>query len=153
LVAVAACLFFVNKAFTIDDATFLLAAEHVLVDPLHPFAFDLVFHGLPTRASTNVTGPVMPVLLIPSVVAQGSEWLAHSVMLVFVVGIVSSAALALRLGISSEGAAWVAMLVATSAAMLAMATTSMPTFPRWLSAPSARSACSRSGRSEAHRRP
>ena len=130
LLALAACLFFLNKAYTIDDATFLLAAEHMLVDPLHPFAFDLVFHGIPTRASTNVTGPVMAVLLIPAVLAQGAEWLAHSVMLlVFVVGLVSSAALSLRLGTSDEGAAWVSLLVATSAAVLAMATTSMPDVP------------------------
>ena len=130
LLAVAACLFFLNKAYTIDDATFLLAAEHMLVDPLHPFAFDLVFHGIPTRASTNVTGPVMPALLIPAVLAQGAEWLAHSVMLlIFVVGLVSCAALSLRLGTSTEGAAWVSLLVVTSPAVLAMATTSMPDVP------------------------
>jgi len=130
LLAVAACLFFLNKAYTIDDATFLLAAEHMLVDPLHPFAFDLVFHGIPTRASTNVTGPVMAALLIPAVLAQGSEWLAHSAMLLeFVVGLVSSVAFALRLGTSSEAAMWVGLLVATSAAVLAMATTSMPDVP------------------------
>jgi hypothetical protein len=130
LLAVAVCLFFANKAYTIDDATFLLAAEHMLVDPLHPFAFDLVFNGIPTRASTNVTGPVMPTLLIPAILAGGSEWVAHGVMLLlFVVGLVSSAALSLRLGTSAEAAAWVSVLVATSAAVLVMATTSMPDVP------------------------
>jgi hypothetical protein len=123
-------LFFLNKAYTIDDATFLLAAEHMLVDPLHPFAFDLVFHGIPTRASTNVTGPVMPALLLPAVLADGSEWLAHGVMLlVFAIGLVASAALSLRLGMSPGGAAWVSLLVATSPAVIAMATTSMPDVP------------------------
>ncbi len=34
---------FWNKAFTIDDPTFLAGAEHLIRDPLHPSAFEMVW--------------------------------------------------------------------------------------------------------------
>src|SRR5262245_53607818 len=129
-VAVGFFLAFIDKAYTNDDATFLLMAQHMLEDPLHYSAFDFVFHGYRGRASDAVSGPVMAALLVPAVAAGGAEWLAHlAMLLVFVLGLVSCAALALRLGISAVGAAWVALLAGTSPAVLAMATTSMPDVP------------------------
>ena len=66
LVAFAFTLLFIDKAFTVDDPSFLRIAQHMLVDPLHPTAFDLVFHGRAVRASQGVSGPVMPCLLYTS---------------------------------------------------------------------------------------
>ena len=130
VVAMAFFVLFIDKAFTIDDRTFLLMARHMLEDPLHYSSFEFVFHGFRGRASGVVSGPVMPAMLVPSVLAGGAEWLAHLAMLpVFVIGLVSSAALALRLGMSQAGAFWVALLVGTSPAVLGMATTSMPDVP------------------------
>ena len=48
---VGALLPFMNKAFTNDDVTFLLQARHVLGDPLHPTAFEMVFQGTRIRLS------------------------------------------------------------------------------------------------------
>ena len=62
LVAFAFTLPFIDKAFTVDDPSFLRMAEHMLADPLHPTAFDVVFHGRAVRASQGVSGPVMPAL-------------------------------------------------------------------------------------------
>jgi len=130
VIAVVVTLIFINKAYTIDDLLFLLMSQHMLVDPLHSTAFQLVFHGVPARASAAVTGPVMAALLLPAVAADGSEWIAHLAMLaVFLLGLFSCAQLALRLGLSTAGAVWVVLLVATSPAVLAMATTSMPDVP------------------------
>lgn len=123
-------LLFIDKAYTVDDATFLFMAQHMLVDPLHYSSVELVFHGQRGRVSGLVSGPVMSTMLMPAVAAGGAEWLAHLTMLpVFVLGLVSCAALALRLGVSTAGAFWVASLVGTSPAVLALATTSMPDVP------------------------
>jgi hypothetical protein len=130
LVAFAFTLPFIDKAFTVDDPSFLRMAEHMLADPLHPTAFDVVFHGRAVRASQGVSGPVMPALLIPAVLADGAEWLAHLTMLaVFMLGIAASAALALRLGQTMQQARVVAFLTCTSPAVLACSTTSMPDVP------------------------
>ena len=129
-IATAFMLLFIDKPFTVDDPTFLLMARHMLDDPLHPTAFDFVFHGAWMRLSESVTGPLMPVLLLPSILHGGAEWLAHAAMLpVFALGLASTSALALRLGVSTRGARWAAMLTCTSPAVLACSTTSMPDVP------------------------
>jgi 4-amino-4-deoxy-L-arabinose transferase-like glycosyltransferase len=123
---------FANKAFDIDDHTFLAMSKHMLVDPLHPASVLMVNNGRPPDWISNGmwSGPVMPALLLPSVAAGGVEWLAHlSVLLVFLLGIAATAVLALRLSVSDQGARWAAMLVATSPAVLAMASTAMPDVP------------------------
>lgn len=132
LVASLVLALFIDKAFTIDDLTFLTIAEHMAKVPLHPAAVEMVFGGRPAELlSSGVwSGPVMPALLMPSVACGGAEWLAHLVMLlVFAAGIVATSALALRLGSSDADARWAALLTTTSAAVLAMATTSMPDVP------------------------
>lgn len=124
--------FFANKAFDIDDQTFLSMSKHMLVDPLHPASVQIVVAGRPPAWISNGmwSGPVMPALLLPSVAAGGVEWLAHlAVLLVFLAGIVATAVLALRLSVSDNGARWAALLVATSPAVLAMASTAMPDVP------------------------
>jgi 4-amino-4-deoxy-L-arabinose transferase-like glycosyltransferase len=123
---------FRNKAFDIDDPTFLSMSKHMLVDPLHPASVQIVVNGRPPDWISNGmwSGPVMPALLLPSVAAGGVEWLAHlSMLLVFLVGIVATAVLALRLSVSDKGARWAAVLVTTSPAVLAMASTAMPDVP------------------------
>jgi len=36
---------FLNRPFTIDDPLFLRAAEHTLIDPLHPANFEQVWNA------------------------------------------------------------------------------------------------------------
>ena len=132
IVALVVGLCFMHKAFNIDDTTFLTMSEHMLHDPLHPASVQISQNGNPPfwLANNAWSGPVMPALLLPSVAEGGAEWLAHLVMLVvFLVGIFATAALALRLGASDRGARWAALLLATSPAVLAMAETSMPDVP------------------------
>jgi hypothetical protein len=132
LVAVAVYLCFMHKAFNIDDVTFLTMADHMRADPLHPAAVQLSLDGFPPQwLSTGVwSGPVMPALLVPAVVAGGAEWLAHlSMLVVFLIGILATAALALRLQLSDTGARWAAILTATSPAVIAMSMTCMPDIP------------------------
>jgi len=122
---------FLNKAFHIDDLTFLLQAEHVLKDPWHPTAFDMVFHGEKGRNSDGmVSGPIMAVLLIPSVLSGGSEWIAHLTQLVvLLVGLLALASLALRLGFSPVRASLATLLLACSPGVLAMTSSAMADVP------------------------
>jgi hypothetical protein len=132
VIAAVVGLCFMHKAFNIDDTTFLTMSEHMLHDPLHPASVQISQNGNPPfwLANNAWSGPVMPALLLPAVAAGGAEWAAHLVMLVvFLIGIFATAALALRLGISEAGARWAALLLATSPAVLAMAETSMPDVP------------------------
>ena len=122
---------FLHKAYTIDDVTFLLEAQHALKDPLHPAAFEMVFHGERIRLSHElVTGPVMAYLLIPAVLFGGAEWVAHSVQLaLLIVGIVATVSLAFRLGLVRWQAALAGLLMVASPAVLAMAATAMADLP------------------------
>jgi hypothetical protein len=131
-IATFVCVWFANKAFNIDDYVFLLMADHMLEDPLHPASVQIVVGSrLPEWAAAGMwSGPVMPTLLVPSVAAGGAEWLAHLAMLaVLLLGVFSTAALGLRLGLDDRGARWAALLVVGSAGVLGMATTCMPDVP------------------------
>jgi len=122
---------FLNKAFHIDDLTFLLQAEHILKDPWHPTAFDMVFHGEKGRNSEGmVSGPIMALLLIPSILSGGSEWIAHLTQYVaLVVGLLSLASLALRMRFSPVKAALATLLLACSPGVLAMTSSAMADVP------------------------
>lgn len=130
-IALAVLLPFLRKAYTIDDVTFLLQAQHLLKDPGHPTAFVMIFHGQPMRLSgALVSGPVMSMLLLPAVLAGGAEWVAHLLQIaLLLLGLVGTAALGLRLGLSRGEAGLAALLVACSPAVLAMAATGMPDVP------------------------
>jgi hypothetical protein len=119
---------FINKPFTNDDVTFLLQARQVLGDPLHPTAFDMVFHGTRIRLSQElVTGPVMAYLLVPSVLLGGAEWAAHGVQLgLLAVAIMATVGLALRLGLDPHQARLTSLVLVSSPAVLGMAGTAMP---------------------------
>jgi hypothetical protein len=131
LIALVLLLPFLGKAHTIDDVTFLLQAQHLLTDPLHPTAFDMVFHGERIRLSRDlVTGPVMAYLLLPAVMLGGAEWVAHAVQAVLLAGgAFFTAALSLRLGQDGAQATLAGILVVASPAVLAMTATAMPDVP------------------------
>jgi 4-amino-4-deoxy-L-arabinose transferase-like glycosyltransferase len=122
---------FLGKAHTIDDPTFLLQAEHVLKDPLHPTAFDMVFDGKAIRLSSQmVSGPVMAYLLVPSVLLGGAEWAAHLVQYALMIfAILATVSLAFRLGLEVREARIAGLLLASTPAVMAMATTSMSDVP------------------------
>ncbi len=123
---------FAGKAFTIDDTVFLLQAQHALEDPLHPTAFVTVWSdGVPVRLSQILpTGPIMAWLLVPSVLADGSEPIAHLTQFAALgLAIVATVMLALRLGLASFWATTAGILMATTPVALAMAGTAMPDVP------------------------
>jgi len=128
LIAALAVLPFLGKAFTIDDPIFLKEAEHVLVDPLHPTAFEYPWNQEPERVSAIVpTGPVGAWILVPAVLAGGSEPVAHLITLAFLwLAILATVSLGLQLGLGRAGATAAGLLLATAPAVLAMAGTAMP---------------------------
>ncbi len=123
---------FSNKAFTIDDPTFLRGAEQMLVDPLHPSAFEMVWMSAYKERASEVypNTPVAYLLLVPAILAGGSEWVAHLTwFLLLVLGILGTVRLALRLGLSESQARAAAFLLAGTPCVLAMAGTAMPDVP------------------------
>ncbi|MGD1075476.1 MAG: hypothetical protein ABR903_05290 [Thermodesulfovibrionales bacterium] len=120
---------FLNKAFTIDDPLFLFQAKHLLSDPFHPTAFEVVWSVVPERMSKIMpSGPMMAYLLLPCVALGGAEWIAHVMQLLFItLAVVSTSSLALCLGECSGRNA--SLLLVTTPAVLAMAGTAMPDVP------------------------
>ncbi len=131
LVSAATLLPFLRKAYNIDDLTFLLQAQHMQVDPLHPTAFDMVFHGQVLRVSKSlVSGPVMATLLLPSVALGGAEWLTHLVQLALLwFSALSTARLGQRLGLTQAESGIAALFMVAAPGVLAMAGTAMPDVP------------------------
>lgn len=131
LLAAGLLLPFLGKAHTIDDVTFLLEARHVLTDPLHPTAFEMVADGERIRLSSQlVSGPVMAWLLAPAAALGGAEWAAHLVQLVLVlVAVLATVSLALRLGFGRSEARLAGVLLATTPVVTVLATTSMSDVP------------------------
>ena len=131
LLALLALLPFANKAFTIDDMTFMVMARHALTDFWHPSAIELVFEGVRERVSTGmVSGPIMPWLLLPSAARGGVEWIAHApVFALDALGAFATAAIALRLGLARRAAMIAALVVAVAPSVLVMASTDMPDVP------------------------
>jgi len=120
---------FVNTPFTIDDPIYLREAQHLLTDPLHPQAFNVVWStDFNLRASEILPGGVaFPYLLLPTVLAGAAEWVGHLTQLLFLlIAIVATAQLALRLGLNARQARWSTILTATCPAVLPMAATVMP---------------------------
>ena len=133
IVATAVLLPFLNKAFTIDDTLFLRQAEHLLTDPLHPTAFEMVWSEapVPRRVSQFMpTGPIMAYLLLPAVVLDGAEWAAHAVQIAMMgMAVFATATLGRRMGLGNAQATMAGILLATTPAALAMAGTAMPDVP------------------------
>ena len=123
---------FLNKAYTIDDTLFLLQAQQAIKDPLHPTAFDVVWDkNVWMRCSAIMpSGPVMAFLLIPAILLDGAEWIAHAVQLaVLCLGLVGCLRLARTLGFSRAEASFAVTMIAVSPCVLGMASTAMPDVP------------------------
>jgi hypothetical protein len=123
---------FLGKAYTVDDPVFLHEAQNLLIDPLHPSAFEIVWsneHRL--RASAFLPGgPAIAYLLLPLALADWQEWAAHLLMLLyFLVTIAGTAALARRVGLSPWAQQAAALLTASAPVALGMAGTVMPDIP------------------------
>jgi hypothetical protein len=120
---------FVNTPFTIDDPIYLREAQHILTDPLHPQAFDIVWStDFDLRASQILPGGIAaPWLLVPTALSGFAEWAGHLTELLFLlVAILVTALTALRFGLDSGQARIAAFLIATCPAVLPMAATVMP---------------------------
>lgn len=122
--------FFLSQAFTIDDAIFLRTADQATRTPAHPLAFDMCWDadGKVKRFSQFVANaPLMGYALIPIVHSPDPEIAGHILqILILSAGILATASLALRLGLSRGQALLAAMLTATCPAVLGMAPTVMP---------------------------
>jgi hypothetical protein len=123
---------FLDKAYTIDDPVFLLESEHVLTDPLHPSAVEIVW-STDRRA---LASPFLPdartaaYLLLPLAPFRWHEWAGHLLMMFyFGATIVGTTALARELGLSVWGQHAAALLTASAPVMLGMAGTVMPDIP------------------------
>jgi hypothetical protein len=77
----------------------MLQAEHLLRDPLHPTAFEVIWSEVPQRLSAIMpSGPLMAYLLVPAAAHGGAEWLAHVVQWgMLALALIASAALAILL--------------------------------------------------------
>lgn len=120
---------FLNTPFTIDDPLYLREARHVLTDPLHPQAFNVVWStDFNLRASQILPGGIaVPYLLIPTALAGCAEWVGHLTQLLLLLAALAVTSLAaLRLGLGRRQARLAAILTATCPAVLPMAATVMP---------------------------
>ncbi len=123
---------FLGKAYTMDDPVFLREAQHLLTDPIHPSAFEMVWGSdRRLRASAFLPGgPAIAYLLVPLAVADWREWAGHLLMLLyFAATIVGTATLARRLGLSRWAQQAAALLSASAPVALGMAGTLMPDIP------------------------
>jgi len=126
---------FLNTPFTIDDPIYLREAQHVLADPLHPQAFNMVWStDLDLRASQILPGGIAaPYLLIPTALAGCAEWVGHLTQLVLLfAALIAIALMALRLGLDRRQARLTTLLTAACPAVLGMAGTVMPDIPAML---------------------
>ena len=130
LLATLCLLPFLNKAFTIDDPFFLLEAQQILKTPLHPMSFDICWQGNETcgvAADIAPNAALMGYALIPAILGNGAEWIAHTEQLVFAwVAILAMAAMAIRLGWSRSHAMFAVLLLVAIPPFLPMASTAMP---------------------------
>lgn len=128
LLATCLLLPFHDKAFTIDDPIFLLAAQHAVADPLHPTAFDIAWHDAPERVGP--TFALMAWLLVPAVLSDRPESVAHVIELLFFwLALLSTASLAIRLGSTPRWAMAASLLLAATPVALGMAGTAMADLP------------------------
>ena len=121
---------FLDKAFTIDDTTLMMMAEHALVEPLHPSAIAIAWESDVPKRATGATGALMAWLLVPAALAGGSERLAHGMELVaLAAGVLGTVALALRLGLGPRPARAAGLLLVSTPAVLGLSGTAMPDVP------------------------
>jgi hypothetical protein len=120
---------FLDKAFTIDDTVFLREAAHAVGDPLHPTAFEMVWSDAPARVAPT-SGPLMAWLLVPAILAGGSERVAHlGQVMMLALALLATVGLGIRLGLAPRGAAAAGLVLAATPALLGMAGTAMADVP------------------------
>jgi hypothetical protein len=120
---------FLDRPFTIDDPLFIRAAEHALVDPLHPGNFEQVWNAGDRRTLSQYwLGGTLPAYLLTPVAALGSrEWVAHLYQWLWLCALLmGSVSVARRMGCDKRQANIVGLLVGSNPVTLAMTATSMP---------------------------
>jgi hypothetical protein len=136
LLALACLLPYLNKAFTIDDPPFLTEAQQILRSPLHPWSYEFcwgtgnqscVKSGAQGNFGPAMSQALMGYLLVPTILAGGSEWIAHALQLLLAcLAVFEMVRLALRLGCNRLGAAIAGLLLVAIPPFLPMASTAMP---------------------------
>jgi hypothetical protein len=120
---------FLDRPFTIDDPLFIRAAEHALVDPLHPGDFEQVWNAGDRRMLSQYwLGGTLPAYLLTPVAALGSrEWVAHLYQWLWLCALLmGSVSVARRMGCDKRQANIVGLLVGSNPVTLAMSATVMP---------------------------
>src|SRR5215471_6038908 len=131
LILSAACLLpYLSKAFTIDDPVYVLQAQLVRKEPLHPMALDIcwVSDGECGPVAQNMPANVlMAYVLLPVANCANPERLIHLMQIVGLwCGIVATVSLAFRFGLGIFAACAAGLLFASTPPVLAMASTAMP---------------------------
>ena len=132
LLAVICLVPFLQKAFTIDDQTFLLEAQQILKTPLQPLSFPICYGDdlcvkQAGNMGANAREGLMGYLLVPVILAHGAEWLAHALQIALAcLVVIEMVLLALRLKFSRVQSAFAGMLVVAIPPFLSMASTAMP---------------------------
>jgi hypothetical protein len=123
---------FLDKPYTIDDPVFLREAQNVLLDPLHPSAFEMVWASeRHLRASEFLPGgPIVAYALVPLALAGWQEWAGHLLVAIYLaIAVVATAVLARRFGLGPWAQQAAALLTASAPVALGMAGTVMPDIP------------------------
>ena len=124
---------FLNKAYTVDDPNFLLAARQILHHPLRPMSYPLCWGA--TQQCTDNAGvgfpgsaqALMGYLLVPVILAGGAEWMAHLLQILLAcLAVLAMVGLALRLGFDRVQAAVAGLMLVAIPPFLSMASTAMP---------------------------
>src|SRR6266496_6385229 len=131
LILSAACLLpYLNKAFTIDDPWYLLQAQQIRKEPLHPMGLYICWvkdSECGTLAHNMPGNFLMSYCLLPVANRADPEWVAHLMQIITLwCGIVATVSLAFYFGFSTFAACAAGFLVAAAPPVLAMASTAMP---------------------------
>jgi Dolichyl-phosphate-mannose-protein mannosyltransferase len=124
---------FLGKGYTIDDPLFLLAARQILKTPLQPWSYPLCWNGTFTcfvqagTSGANVRQGLMGYVLVPVILANGAEWVAHLIQLMLLcIGVFEMVRLGRRLGLDPAKACFAGLLLVAIPPVLSMANTTMP---------------------------
>jgi hypothetical protein len=131
LILSTACLLpYIGKAFTIDDPVFVLQAQQIRKQPLHPMALNLCWsldNDCSPLAQDMPGNFLMSYCLVPVANLANPEWLVHLMQIIVLwCGIVATVSLAFGFGLNSFAACATGLLVASTPPVLAMASTAMP---------------------------
>ncbi len=132
IIAIAVSLPFLNSAYRMDDPYFLLLAQHVRVDPLHPLHFEMCWFSSPLYACGPASqlapgAPLMGYFLLPLTLMGYKEPIAHLMQLALLcLAISATVRLALHFGLTQTQARIAGLLLATTPLALWSANTVLP---------------------------